>query len=164
MSCSPDFDSVLTNWDRHALGNCLMRMIVWLISRTKSVSMRASKARCIYGFYNCILAASFNMSESSGSHQERPADLWTLLETRCLCLEHVIKSSQRHPCKIREGQIFKCIWQLGIFARTSQWHLCADANHEADASHFKLMVDKKRFAMSNCTHTLQPIMCFGDRR
>lgn len=129
---------------RLSFGDFLMIRLIFLIRSTTSVSMRASEASSIH----CKRSMADPFSGLSWH--------WMLL----WAIEEVITSNQRE----RKKCISKCTWQLWMFAKALQRNHSIDAHHEADASHFKLMVDKKGFAMSNCTCTVWAIMCSGNRR
>lgn len=139
------------------LGDFLMKKLIGLISRTKSVSMRASEARPIYITANAMWLLAINKGISLWATKNRLIQSW--LDTRCFCGRF-----RRQLYLIKEKIKKNKRWISKCLQKAFQWNHCIDAYYEADASHFKLMVDKKCFAMSNCTYTLQPIMCSENRR
>lgn len=170
LSNPAHFDPELTHWDYSPLGSFLMRK---LINRLNKVCFHEGIWGQIYLHHGeCITASGSQWGVLTDSHCERPKDrgkknrlirrAW--LDTRCFCRRfgkrfHLIRWNIKN-----KRLLSKCSWQPGMFAKAFRLNQSADAHHEADVSHFKLMVDKKRFAMSNCTHTLQPIMRSGNRR
>lgn len=123
--------------------------------------MRASEARSIYIMANalrqvalsegCWLTLTVSNPKTGGRKNRLTCRAW--LDGRCFCRRfgkrfHLIRWNIKN-----KRLLSKCSWQPGMFAKAFRLNQSADAHHKADVSHFKLMVDKKRFAMSNCTHT-----------